>query len=528
MDKRVLLTMAAMVAFFVAVNALYPILFPPPPRPVQMESSAATSASTGPGLTALDSAGSPDSGGSLAGEDALISGAVQESAAPQEPFRDIVVDTPEYKAIFSERGGRLISLTLKKYLAQKVRSVDPDEPQQLVPQAPGQIEQSLALRLLTEGADFVELAGLRLTADKVAVTVPEGGSGELVMRGRTAKGLVIERRLAFKAGDYLIGQKVTLINETEGAYGGRLGQTLASGPFFGGRRGRYDSVAGFIGGDDFSATPEKAPSKLPREGEVARADWLGYMSQYFLTAMVLSGGDDALQNPSRLRLQGFDKFGGQVQLMAAWPLQLEPGGRAVYDFGVYFGPKETDDLARAGFNLGRSIDLGWFWFLAKPMAWLLRAFYSIVGNYGVAIIIVTVLIKIALWPLTAKSYKSMKQMQKIQPLLVALRQRHKDDREAMNKEMMQLYKTYKINPMGGCLPMLLQIPFFIAFYRVLDYALELRGAPFVLWISDLSAPDRLFDLGVKIPFLEPPTGIPVLTIIMTVSMIWQQKLTPTM
>jgi YidC/Oxa1 family membrane protein insertase len=122
----------------------------------------------------------------------------------------------------------------------------------------------------------------------------------------------------------------------------------------------------------------------------------------------------------------------------------------------------------------------------------------------------------------------MRQMQKIQPLLVALRQRHKDDRETMNKEMMQLYKTYKINPMGGCLPMLLQIPFFIAFYRVLDYALELRGAPFLLWIQDLSAPDRLFDLGVRIPFLEPPTGIPVLTIIMTVSMIWQQKLTPTM
>jgi YidC/Oxa1 family membrane protein insertase len=162
------------------------------------------------------------------------------------------------------------------------------------------------------------------------------------------------------------------------------------------------------------------------------------------------------------------------------------------------------------------------------MAWLLRAFYSIVGNYGVAIIIVTILIKLALWPLTAKSYKSMRQMQKIQPLLVALRQRHKDDRETMNKEMMQLYKTYKINPMGGCLPMLLQIPFFIAFYRVLDYALELRGAPFILWIKDLSAPDRLFDFGARIPFLEPPTGIPVLTIIMTASMIWQQRLTPNM
>jgi YidC/Oxa1 family membrane protein insertase len=110
----------------------------------------------------------------------------------------------------------------------------------------------------------------------------------------------------------------------------------------------------------------------------------------------------------------------------------------------------------------------------------------------------------------------------------ALREKLKDDRENLNKEMMQLYKTYKVNPLGGCLPMLLQIPFFIAFYRVLDYALELRGAPFILWIKDLSAPDRLFDFGVSIPFLDPPTGIPVMTLLMAGSMIWQQKMTPTM
>ncbi|MDR0621510.1 MAG: membrane protein insertase YidC, partial [Deltaproteobacteria bacterium] len=150
------------------------------------------------------------------------------------------------------------------------------------------------------------------------------------------------------------------------------------------------------------------------------------------------------------------------------------------------------------------------------------------GNYGLAIIIVTFLIKLALAPLTAKSYKSMKQMQKLQPRMMALREKYKDDRESLNKETMLLYRTYKVNPLGGCLPMILQIPFFIAFYRVLDYALELRGAPFALWIQDLSAPDRLFDLGVTIPFLDPPTGIPVMTILMAVSMIWQQKMSPTM
>jgi YidC/Oxa1 family membrane protein insertase len=529
MDKRVLMTMVAMVAFFVAVNALYPVLFPPPPR-------AAVPTPVAPGSPgAIDSVpaegGAPASPASLDGEtpgEAALITSPAEAAAPQIPFKDVTVETPEYTAVFSERGGRLISLTLKEYLSAKIRDDDPDVPQQLISQVAGQPDQSLALRLFAEESDYVDLAGLRLTADQESLTVGPGGSAALTMTGRTSRGLVVEKKLTFSAGSYLIGQKVRLRNESDGAYGGRLGLTLAAGPFTIGRRGRYDTVAGSLGTSNFSATPEKAAAKLPREGELTRASWLGYMSQYFLAAVVLSGEDGALQDPARLRLWGADKLNGQVQLTASWPLQLEPGGQALYDFDVYYGPKQTADLAAAGHELGRSIDLGWFWFLAKPMAWLLRTFFSIVGNYGVAIIIVTILIKIALWPLTAKSYKSMRQMQKIQPLLTALRQRHKDDRETMNKEMMQLYKTYKINPMGGCLPMLLQIPFFIAFYRVLDYALELRGAPFMLWISDLSAPDRLGDLGFKVPFLEQPTGLPVLTIIMTVSMIWQQKMTPTM
>jgi YidC/Oxa1 family membrane protein insertase len=250
------------------------------------------------------------------------------------------------------------------------------------------------------------------------------------------------------------------------------------------------------------------------------------MSQYFLTAIILSGGTESQQEPPLTIAESRAPRG--VDLVVYWPLELSPGGTRSYTFTVYYGPKAADALAAAGHQLARSVDLGWFTFLAKPLAYLLRMFYGLVGNYGLAIITVTVLIKIVLAPLTAKSYKSMKQMQKLQPRMAALREKHKDDRETMNKEMMQLYKIYKVNPMGGCLPMLLQIPFFIAFYRVLDYALELRGAPFMLWIQDLSAPDRLFDLGVSIPFLDPPTGIPVMTLLMAASMVWQQKMTPTM
>ena len=132
-----------------------------------------------------------------------------------------------------------------------------------------------------------------------------------------------------------------------------------------------------------------------------------------------------------------------------------------------------------------------------------------------------------LWPLGAKSYKSMNQMKRMQPLMAEIREKYKNDKKKMNEEMMGLYRTYKVNPMGGCLPMVLQLPVFLALYNMLYGAIELRHAPFMLWINDLSAPDRLFHFGFNIPFMNPPAGIPVLTIIMGATMFLQQKMTPT-
>jgi YidC/Oxa1 family membrane protein insertase len=410
---------------------------------------------------------------------------------------------------------------LKKYRATKIGNDGPEKGQELVVTAPGQDELPLALRLYVNDTDFLDLSDLRFTADKETIKI-DSAPGTLVFTGRTSRGLELTRIYTFTPGGYLIGQTVRASNQSQGAaYAGRLGLTLVANPFAG-KPGRYDTVAGYLGGKLFTAAPGKAGAKLQGLTITPGPEWLGYMSQYFLTALVLSGdqGDPRLQ-ASTLSPQG-------VELVASWPLRLNPGSVSDFDFSIYYGPKETLVLEAAGHSLSRSVDLGWFGFLAKPLAYLLRLFYGLVGNYGLAIIIVTILIKIALAPLTAKSYKSMKQMQKLQPRMQTLREKYKDDRESLNKEMMGLYRTYKVNPLGGCLPMLLQLPFFIAFYRVLDYALELRGAPFILWIKDLSAPDRLFDFGVTIPFLDPPTGIPVMTLLMAASMIWQQKMTPTM
>jgi YidC/Oxa1 family membrane protein insertase len=187
------------------------------------------------------------------------------------------------------------------------------------------------------------------------------------------------------------------------------------------------------------------------------------------------------------------------------------------NFEVLLAPKDQKTLAEAGHDLDRVLDFGKLWFVAVPILELMRLINRFVGNYGVAIIVLSILIKVVTFPLNQASMKSMKKMQEIQPQLKRLQERHKDDQPAMQKEMMELYKRHGVNPLSGCLPMLLQMPIFIGLWNALGQAIELRHAPFVSWINDLSAPDRLMVASV---------GIPVLTLLMGASMLVQQLMTP--
>jgi YidC/Oxa1 family membrane protein insertase len=207
-------------------------------------------------------------------------------------------------------------------------------------------------------------------------------------------------------------------------------------------------------------------------------------------------------------------------------ITLEPNTQSSYEYQIFFGPKSMRILNAMGNDLKKAIHFGMFDFIAKPCLWFMNFIYSVIPNYGIAIIILTLLTKILLWPLGSKSYKSMSEMKRLQPLMAEIREKHKNDKKQMNQELMGLYKTYKINPMGGCLPMVLQIPVFFALYRMLYQAIELRHAPFFLWINDLSAPDRLFHFNFSVPLMQPPYGIPVLTLIMGASMLLQQKMSP--
>ncbi len=231
--------------------------------------------------------------------------------------------------------------------------------------------------------------------------------------------------------------------------------------------------------------------------------WVAMMQHYFATAWV-PPADETNQLYSRdSNGIGFMGFRGPETVVAA-------GQTKDLDSVLWIGPKLQDAMEKVAPNLDLTIDYGWLWFIAKPMFQLLQFLHGIVGNWGVAIILITFIVKGILYPLTKAQYTSMAKMRMLQPKLQAMRERLGDDRQRMSQEMMELYKKEKVNPLGGCLPLILQMPIFIALYWTLMESVELRHAPFILWIHDLSAPDPYY----------------ILPLLMGVSMFFLQKLSP--
>jgi YidC/Oxa1 family membrane protein insertase len=210
----------------------------------------------------------------------------------------------------------------------------------------------------------------------------------------------------------------------------------------------------------------------------------------------------------------------RVWLYKDTPVVAFKGKPGVNKFHLYAGPKEHDSLARLNLGLEHIIDFGFFSIIARPLFWVLKFFYRFLGNYGWAIILLTIVVRIPFIPLVNKGQSSMKKLQEIQPKMAEIKEKYKKDPKKMQEEMSELYKKHKVNPLGGCLPMLLQIPVFFALYKVLLVSIELRGAPFMFWITDLSAADTLFgqiagfSLGGPLPYL------------MGITMVIQQKMTP--
>ncbi|RLC33234.1 MAG: membrane protein insertase YidC, partial [Deltaproteobacteria bacterium] len=333
----------------------------------------------------------------------------------------------------------------------------------------------------------------------------------------SSEGVTVEKEYSFSPDSYLIGLNLTIKNRSDRPLVDHLVVSIEKK--FPEEASRY----GFIGPSALINNKmeqikiKKLKDKDTFEGKI---NWIALQDRYFLGSVIPEKMDDA-------RVRILQHEGGLLESRLITEMKnINPGQAKRFVFDIYFGPKSMKVLKGMNNGLDKAVNFGMFDILAKPCLWLMNFLYGFIPNYGIAIIILTVITKLLLWPLGNKSYRSMGEMKKIQPLMAELREKYKDDKKRMNQELMSLYKVYKINPMGGCLPMVVQIPVFFALYRMLYQAIELRHAPFFLWINDLSAPDRLMHFDFSIPFMEPPYGIPVLTIVMGATMFLQQKLTP--
>ncbi|BCL59410.1 membrane protein insertase YidC [Desulfomarina profundi] len=450
--------------------------------------------------------------------------AAQETVAPAVPVKthieppapvydreakNIIVETDLYSALLSEDGGTVKSFRLKKHK----ETHDPDSPGMELVKTDD--DQGYPLEFSWGSA-----LGKRVLYDSERQEIHlsrENGKAVLRMTANGSNGLLIEREYSFDNETYLVDLTIRVKNSSMNPLQGIPQLYQINSPFMGnsGPTSRYlfSGPVAFVNGE-LETVKAKEFKDGPKTIKGA-IDWAGYEGNYFLCGIVpIDGAGNSFtmegdQDLTRMQLAGdLDT--------------LQPGGVKEYKYHLFYGPKKLEMLKSIGYNLDKAVNFGWFDVIAKPTLWLLNKFYSVFGNYGIAIILVTILFKVLFWPITQKGMKSMKNMQKLQPKMAKIKEKYKDDPTRMNQEVMSLYKTYKVNPLGGCLPMVLQIPVFFALYKVLLQSIELRHAPFMLWITDLSAPDRLY-LGFDIPYLG---GFPVLTVLMGASMFLQQKMSP--
>ena len=424
------------------------------------------------------------------------------------------METPLYKAVFTNAGPSIKSFKLKKYR----KTTKSDSPM---------ID---LVHLGESGEDFLKIgfdhgsnpqaSNTFYHVDTESISlIPASAPHDLTFRAVRSDGISVDQTFRFYPDKYQIDLLVSLQNQSENQIQGNLSAQVKNIPTK--DRGRLSFVGLALLSDGKLEELEPNDKEIKEEKKfTGQIGWVAYEDEYFISAIV---PDD--QTEGSFKASGLPSGVLEGTYMTS-PLSLHPREQTSSQFTLYLGPRELTLLKQMGKKLDLAINFGFFDIIARPMLSALRFFNKYVKNYGVSIIIITILIKILFWPLTHKSYKSMKEMQKLKPLMDKIREKYKHDKQQMNKEVMALYRTYKVNPMGGCLPMLIQIPVFIALYNLFGKSIELRHAPFMLWINDLSAPDRLFNFPFEIPFMSPPYGIPVLTLLMGATMFITQKMTP--
>jgi len=494
MDKKALLALVLSGAVLLA----YQLFFykpAPPSKPVAQEKSSSTVANPAPAVSPQTSISAPSTPGAVAnqGQAAPLSGDAGEKE------QEISVDTPLYHAVFTTKGGAVKSFALKKYretLAANSKQIELVDVKENMP-------YPLSLSFPNSSVDVSPAAFFKADATAIDLT-STSESRRLTFVQTWPDRIRIEKIYTFSPGKYAIELEVRTYNLSSAPLTQDI--TLFWNQYVD-PQAKEDSY-GHTGPVSYVAKSVER-EKVTKMEEVKSlgpdVSWGGFESKYFIAAMIP-------QNPSLTRLSLSKDSSNMVSTSLKGPKNIIPPGQAGYfGYTIFLGPKDYNILKSIGVGLENAIDFGsWLKWLAMPLLLSLKFLYAYVHNYGIAIIILTILIKIIFWPLGNKSYKSMKEMQKLQPKMLELREKYKDDKARLSQETMALYKAYKVNPMGGCLPMVIQIPVFFGLYKALLYAIELRHSPLFWWIKDLSEKD---------PYYITP-------LIMGATMFIQQKMTP--
>ncbi len=417
------------------------------------------------------------------------------------PERTVLVDTDLYTAKLTSWGGRLAGFTLKRYRLTTERN----SPLLDMVESDGALPLGLHWPS-SDGTKVLSDASVAYQIEGGPAKVRADGKSKIVLRGTGPGGETLTKTLTFRGDSYVVGLEVSVDGRSDDRLAVSWTRNAGSDAS---RWGGIDGPTILVDGDLESVAGSGIDPAQPTR-YLGKVDWAGYATHYFLAAFAPLGDLSHEFVASRR---------GDIGVGTLWTA----GAGNQLEFDLFIGPKGIETLKAAGHRLDESVDLGWFTIVARPLLSLLLFIGQFVGNYGLAIIIVTVLIKLVMYPINQKQSTAMKKMQVIQPELKKIQEKYKDDRETLNKEMMELYRRHKVNPLSGCLPMVLQIPVFIGLYNALMQSIELRHAPFIGWITDLSKPDRLGTL--TIPFVDPP-GIPVLTLLMGASMLVQQRMMP--
>ena len=498
MERRMILA----IVLSVAILLVYQYVFAPPPKgpdtpalqgTAQKSDNAAQPAGTVPAAT----------GGGVP----AVSAGLSSKAA--HPVRRIEVSTPLYTATISTEGGGFASFLLKEY-----KDVPGPKGKPLEIIGSGRSHPLPAALSLEESLPPFPPLPVFASDAPDSVTISAGEKKSVLLSWEAAGGVRIVREYLFSGDRYDFEVRAQVSNGSRETVRLKPGLQLTQ-DFKGELEADSYTFTGAV--VETKGGAEQLDLKKIGKGKVEKyqVSWAAADSKYF-GLILLPEKPWTLEN---IALVG--ETGIRMSVVDT-PAALAPGEMVRWQARMFAGPKRYDLLKETGKGLDDLVDYGWFSIVAKPLVWLLKASNRVTKNYGIDIIILTILIKILFYPLTQKSMASMKKMQELQPILVKLKEKYKDDTQRLNQETMNLYKTYKINPLSGCLPMLLQIPVFIALYKGLLVTIELRHSPFFLWINDLSAPEHLWNFAVA-GYTIP---IRLLPLLMGISMFLQQKLTP--